>query len=79
MAQIRVFICALPRNLPVSVSTRVAREWSHSAGLAGSGELLPSPEGRDLAVPRRARARPPGRPSPPGGMWGLWGLQYQHA
>ena len=47
----------------MSVSARVAslREWSHSAGLAGSGELLPIPEDRNLAVPRRARTRPPGQ------------------
>ena len=56
MAKMRIFVCALP----LSVSARVAREWRSSAGLAGSGELLPISDGRDVAVPRRARARPRG-------------------
>ena len=56
LAQIR---CALP----VSVSARVAREWRNSAGPGRLGQewrIAANLGGPRLAVPRRARARPPG-------------------
>ena len=61
MAQIRIFVCVLP----ASASARLARnlKWRNLAGLAGSAVNPfdaacrgPIPEGRDVAVPRRARA-----------------------
>ena len=57
-------------RLPVSASARVAREWRDSAGSAGSGDLLPIPEGRPgpLELPRNPGAGSTSLPAPPLGM-----------
>ena len=47
------------RLCAAGVRLRPRREGVEEFGRLG--ELLPIPEGRDVAVPRRARARPPGR------------------